>query len=73
MAHALSCPTAWGLFPDQGWSPRSLHQQVDHQGSPLVSSFTPHHGSRVARARAPSISRTDLSPPDTFPCSDGPS
>ena len=35
----LSCPTACGIFPDQGLNPCPLHWQVesqplDHQGSP---------------------------------------
>lgn len=71
VAPGLSCPTAWGIFPDQGWSPHSLHWQVDRQGRPFVSFFTPHHGSMLARVHAPSILRTDLSLPDTFHCSHG--
>ena len=37
-AQGLSCPTAYGIFLDQGWNACSLHWQVDslplsHQGS----------------------------------------
>ena len=39
VVHWLSCPTACGIFPDQGSDPCSLHWQADsqplgHQGSP---------------------------------------
>ena len=38
--HGLSCPEAYGIFPDQGLNPCPLHWQVDsspldHQGSPI--------------------------------------
>ena len=41
MALRLSCPTACGIFLDQGWNLCPLHQQVDslpldHQGSPTT-------------------------------------
>ena len=29
VAHGFSCPVAWGIVPDQGSNPCSLHQQVD--------------------------------------------
>ena len=40
-AHRLSCPTACGIFQDQGSNPCSLHWQADselrdHQGSPRL-------------------------------------
>ena len=40
VVHRLSCSEATGIFPDQGWNPCLLHQQVDslslsHQGSPV--------------------------------------
>ena len=35
VAHSLSCPSACGIFPDQGSNPCS--QPLDHQGSPSVS------------------------------------
>ena len=31
VAYALSCPTACGIFPDQGLNPFPLHRQVDSQ------------------------------------------
>ena len=31
VAHELSCPEAYGIFPDQGSNPRSLHWQADSQ------------------------------------------
>ena len=39
VAHGPSCPTACGIFPDQGSNPCPLHWQADsqplrHQGSP---------------------------------------
>ena len=39
VAHGPSCPTAYGIFPDQGSNPCPLHWQADsqplrHQGSP---------------------------------------
>ena len=36
--HGLSCPTACGVFPDQGLNPCSLYWQAksDHQGSPVL-------------------------------------
>ena len=42
VAPGLSCPTASGVFPDQGSNPCPLHWQVDskpldHQGSPDIS------------------------------------
>ena len=44
VAHRLSCPTAHGIFLDQGWNPCPLNWQVDslplgHQGSPSFSVF----------------------------------
>ena len=38
VAHRLSCPSACGIFLDEGWNPCPLHWQVDsypllHQGS----------------------------------------
>ena len=43
-AHGLSCSTACGIFPDQGWNLCLLNWQVDslplsHQGSPWWVSF----------------------------------
>ena len=40
VAHRPSCFATYGIFPDQGLNPRSLHwqedfQPLDHQGSPL--------------------------------------
>ena len=40
VGHRLSCSRVYGIFPDQGLNPRSLHwqehsQPLDHQGSPL--------------------------------------
>ena len=35
VAHSLSCPSACGIFPDQGSNPCS--QPLDHQGSSSVS------------------------------------
>ena len=37
----LSCPAAWGIFPDHGWNLCPLHSQVDskpldHQGNPRL-------------------------------------
>ena len=29
VAHGLSCPTAWGIFPNQGWNTCLLHWQAD--------------------------------------------
>ena len=45
VAHGLSCPTASGIFPNQGLSPCLLHWQVDSlplscQGSPFNSYST---------------------------------
>ena len=42
VAHRLSCPTACGIFPDQGLNPCPLHWQADsqplcHQGSPFCN------------------------------------
>ena len=42
VAHGPSCSAAWGIFPDQGSNPCSLHWQADsqplrHQGSPGVN------------------------------------
>ena len=42
VARGLSCPVAYGIFPDQGVNPCPLHWQVDsyslnHQGSPRVT------------------------------------
>ena len=42
MAHGVSCPKAWGTFPDQLPNLCPLHWQVDsyplyHQGSPCMS------------------------------------
>ena len=42
VARGPSCPTACGIFPDQGSNPCSLHYQADsqplrHQGSPGVN------------------------------------
>ena len=41
VAHASSCSTAYGIFPDQGSNPCPLHWQADsqplrHQGSPKI-------------------------------------
>ena len=41
MAGSLLCSSLCGIFPDQGWTPCLLHQQVDspplrHQGSTHV-------------------------------------
>ena len=41
VAPGLSCPTACGVFPDQGSNPCLLHWQADslplsHQGSPII-------------------------------------
>ena len=41
VAHGLDCPTACGIFPDQGWNPCPLYWQADslplsYQGSPLA-------------------------------------
>ena len=38
VGHGLSCPVAYGIFPDQGLNPCCLHwwadsQPLDHQGS----------------------------------------
>ena len=45
-AHGPSCPTACGIFPDQGSNPCPLHWQADsqplrHQGSPCHSLIWP--------------------------------
>ena len=47
VTHGPSCPTACGIFPDQGSNPCPLHWQADsqplhHQGSPFLPflSFT---------------------------------
>ena len=42
VTHGLSCSEAYGIFPDEGFSPCFLHYQVDslplsHQGSPKES------------------------------------
>ena len=34
VAHGLSCSLAWGIFPDQGWSPCPLHCKLDSWRSP---------------------------------------
>ena len=31
MAHRIGCPSAYGIFPEQGSNPRPLHRQVDSQ------------------------------------------
>ena len=46
VVHGLSCPVAYGIFPDQGSNPCPLHWQADsyplyHQGSPLATSPCP--------------------------------
>ena len=41
--HRLSCSTACGIFPDQGWDPCLPYWQVDsspsHQGSLIFKNF----------------------------------
>ena len=49
MAHRFSCPTACGIFPDQGWNWCPLHWQEDslsmsHEGSPKVGHFESEGG-----------------------------
>ena len=44
VAHGLSCPSACGIFPDQGLNPCPLHWRedsypLDHQGSPYIQCF----------------------------------
>ena len=44
LEHRLSCSTACGIFPNQGWNPCLLHGQMDslplsHQGSPPLVYF----------------------------------
>ena len=44
VTHGLSCPTAHGIFPDQGLNPCALHWQavsnlLYHQGSPVLWSL----------------------------------
>ena len=45
LAHRLSCSTACGIFPDQGWNPCLRHHQADsyplsHQGNPDIFYFS---------------------------------
>ena len=45
VVHGPSCSAAYGILPDQGSNPCSLHWQADsrplcHQGSPFLSSFS---------------------------------
>ena len=47
VAHGPSCSAAYGIFPDQGLNPCSLHWQADsqplrHQGSPHLVFFVAH-------------------------------
>ena len=55
--HRLSCPVAWGIFPDQGSNPCPLHWQEDsspleHQGNPPFIYFPRgHKGSSIFNAR----------------------
>ena len=40
VVHGFSCPTGYGIFPDQGSNPCPLHWQADsyplrHQGNPV--------------------------------------
>ena len=44
LVHRLSCPTSYGIFPDQESNPCPLHwqadsQPLDHEGSPVLFLF----------------------------------